>query len=97
MSTLLRAMAEHGQSPWIAFLYREFVRGGDLRAVAPVASFFTGPAALSSRRPEPHRSSACGHRGRPGHIGGVRPPRTRGRHSQLFDGVAAKRDELVTA
>ena len=33
MSTPLHALAEHGQSPWIDYLSREFVRGGDLAAL----------------------------------------------------------------
>src|ERR1700685_3044308 len=30
MATPLKALAEHGQSPWIDFLSRSFVRDGDL-------------------------------------------------------------------
>jgi transaldolase len=33
MSTPLRALAEHGQSPWLDYLSRQFVHGGDLAAL----------------------------------------------------------------
>ena len=33
MSTPLHALAEHGQSPWIDYLARDFVRDGELAAL----------------------------------------------------------------
>jgi transaldolase len=33
MSTPLKALAEHGQSPWLDYISRDFVRGGDLEGL----------------------------------------------------------------
>ena len=88
MTTTLHALAEHGQSPWIDFLSRPFVRDGDLaglieKGIAGVTSNPTIFQGGDRRRRRLRRAAARGARDRAGSQGGLPGPGPRGHPRRL--------------